>query len=275
MHVQPPLESTESPDGTPRWPTWYSITAFGAALLTTLIAVGVLAGATGTGADEESAAFTVAATLVEDAIFVGTALLFASGIAPPRPADFGLRRAAFWSAAGWAALGMLCFYAFTAVYSALVQNQPDQDVVQKLGANEGTLGLIVAGMMVIVVAPSAEEFFFRGFFYKGLRTGLPVAAAALTNGALFGLIHWDPGQGLHGLLILPPLAVLGAVFCLVYERTGTLYPVIGLHSLNNALAYGVQAHAWEVSAVLGPLMLVAVALVPRLAHPRAPAAAPR
>ena len=29
------------------------------------------------------------------------------------------------------------------------------------------------------------------------------------------------------------------MFCLVYERTGSLYPVIALHALNNAIAFGV------------------------------------
>jgi membrane protease YdiL (CAAX protease family) len=58
--------------------------------------------------------------------------------------------------------------------------------------------------------------------------------------------------------------VLGLIFCLVYERTGSLFPVIGLHAFNNALAFGVQAEGWEVSAVLLPVMLAACALVPRL-----------
>ena len=30
-----------------------------------------------------------------------------------------------------------------------------------------------------------------------------------------------------------------------------------MHSINNSIAYGAQADGWEVSAVLGPLMLLA------------------
>ena len=64
------------------------------------------------------------------------------------------------------------------------------------------------------------------------------------------------------------------MYCLVYERTGSLFPVIGLHAFNNALAYAVQADdGWQVSVVAGPLMLAAVALVPRLL-PRTPVPAP-
>jgi membrane protease YdiL (CAAX protease family) len=76
------------------------------------------------------------------------------------------------------------------------------------------------------------------------------------------VIHYD-FSGADALLILPPLGALGFMFCLVYEKTGTLYPVIGLHALNNALAYGVTVEDASVSLVLGPLMLVACALVPR------------
>jgi uncharacterized protein len=122
-----------------------------------------------------------------------------------------------------------------------------------------------------VVAPVAEEFFFRGFFYKALRSRLAVLPAAVIDGAVFGLLHFE---GADALLLIPPLAVLGVIFCLVYERTGSLYPVIALHALNNSVAYGVQAEAWAVSAVLGPLMLAACALAPRLSAARDMNAAP-
>ena len=47
-------------------------------------------------------------------------------------------------------------------------------MAQDLGADEGTFGLIAAGFMVICVAPFAEEFFFRGFFYRALRSKFSV-----------------------------------------------------------------------------------------------------
>jgi membrane protease YdiL (CAAX protease family) len=75
------------------------------------------------------------------------------------------------------------------------------------------------------------------------------------------LIHFEGGT--DGLLLVPPLAVLGIVFCLVYERTRSLYPVIALHSLNNSIAYAAQADGGAVSLVFGPLMIAACALVPR------------
>jgi membrane protease YdiL (CAAX protease family) len=188
--------------------------------------------------------------------------MFASFTRTPRPEHFGLRPARFWPAVGWAAAGMATFYTLVAIYTVIVQPDAEQTVAQDLGAEQSTFGMIAAGFMVICLAPVAEEFFFRGFFYRALRTRWSVPAAAGIDGLLFGVIHYD-FSGADALLILPPLAVLGFIFCLVYERTGSIYPTIAMHSLNNAIAFGVTIHEPGVSLVLGPLMLLACATVPR------------
>ena len=263
----PPPERPELPESAaPRWPAWYSVVAFLVGLIGTLIAVGIVAAATGAASDENDVTFTIVATLMQSLIFVGTAVLFASFTRRPQPWHFGLRRAPFWRTVGWAALGMVSFYVIAAIYSAIVSPDAEQTVAQDLGADQGTIGLIVAGIMVICVAPFAEEFFFRGFFYRALRSRYSVLAAALIDGFLFGIIHYD-FSGADALLILPPLALLGVMFCLVYEKTQTLWPVIGLHSFNNAVAYGVAVEDAAVSLVLGPLMLVACMTLPRLSRP--------
>ena len=157
---------------------------------------------------------------------------------------------------------MLTFYALVALYSVIVQPDAEQSVAQDLGADQGTFGMIAAGFMVICVAPIAEEFFFRGFFYRALRSRWSILGAAAIDGLLFGVIHYD-FTGADALLILPPLAILGFIFCLVYERTGSIYPTIAMHSFNNAIAFGVTIHDGSVSLVLGPLMLLACATIPR------------
>jgi membrane protease YdiL (CAAX protease family) len=259
--------ATQAPaDAEPRWPAWYAITGFLTGVMATFLVVGIAAAATGTTSGDESPAFTTIATLLQSAIFVGTAVMFASFTARPQPWHFGLRRTRLWPAVGWAALGMFSFYVFAAVYSAAVHPDAEQGITESLGADSGTLGLIAAGVMVIAVAPTAEEFFFRGFFYGALRSRFAVIPAALIDGALFGVIHYD-FSGSDLLLILPPLAVLGFVLCLVYEQTGSILPTIALHSLNNTIAYGVQADAWGVSVVLGPLMLAVCILAPRVLRP--------
>ena len=259
----PPPDRPELPDGAaPRWPAWYAGIGFLVALIATLIVVGIVAAATGATADDEDPTFTIVATFLQGLIFIGTAVMFASFTRKPRPEHFGLRPARFWPAAGWAALGMVSFYALVALYSVIVQPDAEQTVAQDLGANQGTFGMIAAGFMVVCVAPVAEEFFFRGFFYRALRSRWSPLGAAAIDGLLFGVIHYD-FTGVDALLILPPLGILGFIFCLVYERTGSIYPTIAMHALNNAIAFGVTIENGSVSLVLGPLMLLACATIPR------------
>jgi uncharacterized protein len=246
----------------PPWPWWYGPLGFIAGAITGFISSGILFVALGVDDPSDSPGALVAGTFLLDGSLVGAALLFASFVRRPEPWQFGLRPTRFWSAVGWAALGMLAFYVFAAVYSYAVNPDVEQTVAKDLGADDSSFGLIAAGFMIICVAPFAEEFFFRGFFYGALRTKFSVGVAATIDGLVFGLIHFEGGH--DGLLIVPPLAVLGATFCLVYERTRSLYPVIALHSINNSIAYAAQADGGAVSAVLGPLMLLACALGPRL-----------
>jgi uncharacterized protein len=269
LRTPPPPKYPELPEGAaPRWPAWYAPAAFVVGLIGTVVAAGIIAAVSGWGDDDVT--LTIVATLIQGIIFVATALLFASFKGRPRPWQFGLRRTPFWPTVGWAALGMVSFYVFAIAYGAIVSPDAEQTVTEELGADQGTLGLVVAGVMVVCVAPFAEEFFFRGFFYRALRSRYSVIVAALIDGLLFGLIHYD-FSGSDALLILPPLAALGFMFCLVLERTGSLWPVVALHALNNAVAYGVAVEDAAVSLVLGPLMLVACATLPRLSRP-APAA---
>ena len=266
---QAPPHPPELPEGAaPRWPAWYAGVGFLVAISATLVIVGIVSVFT-TGFEEGAdtdATFTVVATLIQSVVFIATAVVFASFTRRPRPWHFGLRRTRLWPAVGWAAGALVTFYVLAAIYSVAVQPDAEQTVAEDLGSDEGTFGLIAAGFMIVCVAPVAEEFFFRGFFYRALRSRWSAFAAATIDGLLFGIIHFD-FSGSDALLILPPLALLGFLFCVVYERTGSLYPVIAMHSINNAIAYGAQADGWEVSVVLGPLMILACILVPRITDP--------
>jgi membrane protease YdiL (CAAX protease family) len=270
-----PPELPELPAGvdrTPRWPWWFAVVGFVVGFTGTGLLVAIAAAVVGIDPDADSPGFVVLATLAQALVFVATAVLFASFVAKPRAADFGLRRTRFWRGLGWAAAGIATFYVVTAIYSVAASPDVDQGITDELGADEGTFGLIVAGVMVMVVAPVAEELFFRGFFYRALRSKFSMIAAATIDGLLFGVIHYN-FEGADALLLLPPLALLGFIFCVVYEKTGSLFPVIGMHAFNNTVAYAAQADGgWQVSLVVGPLVLAGCVLAPALLARRARAA---
>ena len=267
-----PPDPPELPEGAaraPAWPAWFAVVGFlmgvaGLLLFGTVLGlIAVLFGADLEGGS--SPVIVVVGTVAQGIAFALTAVFLASRVAPPKRWHFGLRPTPFWPALGWAALGVFSFYVISLVYGAIAQVDAEQDTVRQLGGDRGTLGLIVAGVMVIVMAPIAEEFFFRGFFYRALRNRFSIAAAVALDGLLFGAVHFI-GFG-EDLLILPPLALLGGIFCLVYEKTGSIYPVIGMHAFNNAAAYAFLARdegGWQVSVVAFPIMVAACVLAPKL-----------
>jgi membrane protease YdiL (CAAX protease family) len=86
------------------------------------------------------------------------------------------------------------------------------------------------GLAVVLGAPIAEELFFRGFVYGGLRRRLSVLPPALMTGALFSVAHLQ-----FGLLI--PFSLIGMVLSIVYERAGSLRFNMALHMIFNTASF--------------------------------------
>ena len=261
MPHPPPPELPERPEGLPgfpRWPAWYAPAAF----LTGFLALAILAGIAGaaTGGDIGTGTGLIL-TVALEAVFVAIAVFFASRTERPRAAHFGLRSAPFWRTVGWAALGWASFFVVSAVYGALIEDRPKQPLLNDIKSEDDTLLVVGFAFLAIVCAPIAEEFFFRGFFYRALRSRMSVVVAAVLDGIIFGFIHYD---GSNTLVALPVLALLGFVFCLVYEKTGTLFSTIALHALNNMLAVGVATDNWGLALGLGFSMLAACVVLPRV-----------
>lgn len=78
-----------------------------------------------------------------------------------------------------------------------------------------------------VVAPVEEEVLFRGVVYAGLRARWGGVVAAAVSAVVFGVIHLPA-------VIVP--TVLGVVLAALFSRTGSLWPGVLVHVLNNGLA---------------------------------------
>lgn len=102
------------------------------------------------------------------------------------------------------------------------------------GTTPGWLLLAVAAAGVILV-PLAEEIFFRRMLLDWLRARMPVAAAAVLSGVLFGLVHVAPAAVLY-------IAPAGVGLAWLRLRHGTLWASFIGHATNNAIvAAGVLA----------------------------------
>lgn len=148
---------------------------------------------------------------------------------------------------GWASLGLRSFplikavllgagsFIFILVINALwdvarerlhLAGQPN--VLPLFG--QGLQGLALALLLGAVIAPIAEEIFFRGYLYAGLRDRFGVGWGMIFSAALFSIVHLIPG-------VLIPIFLMGVLFAALYEITDSIWPCIVLHGAINALAF--------------------------------------
>jgi membrane protease YdiL (CAAX protease family) len=266
MRHEPPRPAEPAPTGPAAWPWWFAPVGFVGAFLVAALASGVLALIfEAFDLNKKALGFTLAGAFLLEAALVGVAVFLAGQRGRPRARDFGLRPAPFRRTVGVSVLGIVGYLVFVGFYGAIVDPGGEQSVAKELGLDRSTASLFAGGVAVVVLAPIGEEFFFRGFFYAALRSGFrralggraagrwpAVAGAAVLSGGFFGLVHIEP----KALDLIPVLAVLGIVFCLVYELTGTLYATISLHAMVNAAALSQIADDGPLVAL--PLLLLVV-----------------
>jgi uncharacterized protein len=259
------LRYPELPDrARPRWPVWYApVALFGSFVALAFFFPALPIILLGDYSESLAALSLLVLSIVQDAILAGSALLFSSVSLRPKPWHFGLRPTRPWPTIGWTVLGFGLIFGFELAYIALLG--VTETNVKDTGQGAVVAAILVA-LAVIVVAPVAEEFFFRAFFYRALRSRLPVWAAAPIDGLVFGALHFE---GVNTAVILPVIAVFGVGQCLVYERTGSLFAVISIHAAFNTVASLGSAPA--PALVVGASVLAGCLLVPRRL-PAAPSA---
>ncbi len=248
-----------------RWPWWFApvgvAAAFAVTGLISAVILGVVSAAGGDGLDDPTVSFAL--TLLQDAAFIGVACALAATAGTLSSRALGLVPVRTPVLIGSAALALTAFLLFALLWAQVTALPREQDTLRTLGAEEGTVRLVLTAVLVVLIAPVAEEILFRGMAYRALRNAMGAWLAAVLVGSGFGAIHYS---GPDSIGVLVPLAVLGAIFCLLYEWTGSLWTPIALHIANNALAVGAtseQEAAPVVAMLAGTAGVVAVVLCAR------------
>jgi membrane protease YdiL (CAAX protease family) len=247
--VEPP-EGDRARSPSTDWPPWSAFAALIGGLV--LAAVGGLAvelPALALGVKITSShtprGIAVAATFVQDVAFVAAAVYCAHiGGRVVRAWQFGLRAPGRgWRAAVGGVVVLLVVFALLSLAWTEVFNPSREKVLNQLGSG------VLSAALVCVVAPFCEELLFRGYIFTALRNWRGTLPAALITAALFGGVH----AGSAPALDLVPLAALGFGLCMLYRYTGSLYPCMAAHSLNNSVAFASLA-----DLTLGETVLLAV-----------------
>jgi membrane protease YdiL (CAAX protease family) len=94
-------------------------------------------------------------------------------------------------------------------------------------------------LLLGVAVPVGEEVYFRGVVYGGLRQRYGMGWGLLGSTLFFGAVH---RQVVHFL----PIALLGLIFALLYDRTESLLPSITVHAVNNIISVLGRLYGWEI-----------------------------
>jgi membrane protease YdiL (CAAX protease family) len=156
--------------------------------------------------------------------------------------------------AGWSSLGLrdvdtrywwwplaatvgalLAVYIYSLLLYLITGDTPEQET-DELFKSPGLLPLV--GFAVVIVAPIAEEIFFRGFVFAGMVRPLGAIPAMLVSGLIFGTFHVTNVETI-GLVL--PIGAIGALFAWLYYRTGSLYIAIATHMLFNLVGFSLGA----------------------------------
>lgn len=91
------------------------------------------------------------------------------------------------------------------------------------------IGIAFFAITAAVVAPLAEETFFRGFLLQGIGKRLKFAWAAIISAAIFAIVHLSPSG-------LVPIFILGMMLAWLYNKTQSIWPCIIVHAVYNSIA---------------------------------------
>jgi membrane protease YdiL (CAAX protease family) len=180
----------------------------------------------------ESLALSGAAALLVTRLLVGQPL---RGVVARR---FGLQLSTWRATLAGAGAGVLLGAVLVGALVLVPPRDIDTPMSRVAATPTGYWSLV---FLALVLAPPIEEFVFRGVIYRGLRTRMPAAAAAILVTVVFTglhageLVHYWPGFGLIALLSLVTIALR--------VRTGSLLPAVAAHFGYNACAMAL-AHPW-------------------------------
>lgn len=136
---------------------------------------------------------------------------------------------------GWGFAGLALAWLVLGAYIGIVDliSVDELEPVSTISEDElfERVGLVaLTGVLVVLVAPVAEEIIFRGFLLGGLARRFGPVLAALASSLLFAAVHADLGS-------LIPFTLIGLVFTFVYLRSGSLSSAILAHFLFNVIGY--------------------------------------
>jgi membrane protease YdiL (CAAX protease family) len=228
----PPLSGPEErPSATWRW--WEAVLLF----LVAAVVQAVVLVAAGERFIDSTTGELVAGLVFGVAIGAGTVLwlrirhrpAFAAIGLPKSP----VREAG--SGVGWGLVIRLGSIPVILFVASLVEVFIDRPLLtpEQLETDVGAGTMALAVLLAVVVAPVAEELFFRGFLYRSLRVRHGYWFAGLVSSILFGLVHFQPEGLLASLPLMVGVTAAAMAWAYLYDRAGSILVPVTSHMAFN------------------------------------------
>jgi Predicted metal-dependent membrane protease len=119
-----------------------------------------------------------------------------------------------------------CFFSIIDAITSFSSSFPDYaKAMEPLFGGDFGFILLINGAGI----PVFEEILYRGIIFNGLKKYLPLTAAVLIQGLIFGLFHFNVVQGVY-------CTILGIFAALVYQWFGSILAPIALHAAFNSFS---------------------------------------
>lgn len=144
----------------------------------------------------------------------------------------GLSKPGFGRILGTGIILLLAAYPLIAFADALIQRfagfgSSKQEIVELFSNSQTLEQRIMIIFVAVALAPVAEEFIFRFFFYGLIKRYLGRPTGVFVNSLLFAAVHAHlPSFG--------PLLILGGCFTIAYEWSGSILVSMTMHALFNS-----------------------------------------
>lgn len=142
---------------------------------------------------------------------------------------FNIRRTTWrWMLLGalWGLIALLVKGAVILAVTTLTGYAEDPQGMYYDAAGGGAVAFVLTVLFLAVLTPIGEEFLFRGVVATSLYRYGPVIGA-LGSSAIFAVFH-----GVN--IILPAAFVVGLIAAEVMRRSGSIWPAVAVHAVNNA-----------------------------------------
>lgn len=152
--------------------------------------------------------------------------------------DLGLNKIKLWETIKWILKGFGIVIIFNILILALIGPETEipgfrpQDPHVTI-FDTSPLGIFIAVVVFIFIAPVVEEILFRGFIFQTLLNKFRPWIASVVSAGIFALIHFE-FQSIGIILFL------ALVLNWIFMRSKSLWPCIGFHMLNNAIVFWVE-----------------------------------